>query len=206
MLNNPLIYIDPSGHVTLYSRGGAGGFLYGRGSARISGGVVIKSPESGWFGTNYLTIASEKSNISDGTKSPTHGAGLGAGFEFGFFTGNESDFRGSAVNFTVSFFVAQITYSYNGTNWGLCISTGGKGSGAGVYMDESKTKTGIPMELTSSILTSLFNQEHGNDSKNTIEALGFSLLSNTDGNNDRSVLKPHNYNLGIDWDKTDEDL
>jgi hypothetical protein len=54
-------------------------------------------------------------------------------------TGSAEDFKGKASNLTLDLYLFGITYTTNGSKWGLSVGFGGKGVGLGYYMNETNT-------------------------------------------------------------------
>lgn len=128
--------IDPFGLLTVYGGVGVSGYFQGQGNISVSGGAIIYSDQTGWLQRLYGTIgiAGGKENCT----RTTRGAGVGGGSVWGFFTGTLDNFSGSAYNLTIDTPWGGITYTTNGTNWGLSIGPA-KGLGLGYYMNESYT-------------------------------------------------------------------
>jgi len=135
--NNPINFEDPSGLLTVYGGYGAAGFLTKVGNANISAGSIFFADGKAPFSGNYLTYGAERGK-SDGIET-TKGAGAGTGWTIGFMTGDSSAFGGQSSNLNIVVGPVGITFTINDGGWGLSYSAGGKGTGLGVYMNNTNT-------------------------------------------------------------------
>ena len=135
--NDPVNLVDPLGLLTTYYGAGASVYYGNAGNATASAGAILYSDKTGWFGGNFVSYGTEEAPSCD--IETTLGAGAGAGPVFGFMTSSADDFKGKASNLTLDLYYFGVTYTTNGSEWGVSVGFGGKGVGLGYYMNETNT-------------------------------------------------------------------
>jgi RHS repeat-associated protein len=123
--------------VTSYYGLGGSAFYGNQGSTTASGGAILYSNKTGWFGGNYLTYGSEKAPLDD--IETALGAGAGVGVQFGVIFGSLDDLEGKSRNLSFSLFLVGVTYTETQSTWGLSIDLGSKGVGLGYFIYEANT-------------------------------------------------------------------
>lgn len=126
--------VDPLGLLTVYGGESASAYVQGAGNTTLGSGAFFSKDKTGVATGSWLTYGGAVGERN------TAGAGAGAGPVVGFFTGTLADaFIGKSSNLTVDLLYAGITFSRNDKGFGVSISFGGKGIGAGFYKNETNT-------------------------------------------------------------------